>query len=55
MVDHHLAKAGAADLGGALHQAGKVVGNLLALDGFFHGADDQVGSSTVAGTLAALG
>jgi hypothetical protein len=44
VVDHHLPEAGAADLGGALHQAGKVVGNFLALDGFFHGADDQVGA-----------
>ena len=43
VVDHHLAEAGAADLGGAIHQAGKVVGDFLALDGFFHGADDQVG------------
>ena len=43
VVDHDLAKAGAADLGRAFHEAGEVIGDLLGLDGFFHRADDQVG------------
>jgi hypothetical protein len=35
VVDHHLAEARAAHLGGAVHQAGEVVGDLLAGDGLF--------------------
>ena len=34
MVDHDLAEAGAADLGGAIHQPREVVGHLLAVDLF---------------------
>ena len=42
-LDHRVAELGARHLGGALHQAGEVVGHDLVADGGFHRLDDEVG------------
>ncbi len=43
MVNHHLTKPGAGHLRRALHQAGKVVGDVLGQDRAAHAVNDQVG------------